>query len=432
MSDESQESQYSIRYTNPIYGEEEIAAVVEALRTEPDLQVGPRVREMERRVAAMFDKKHGIMTNSGTSALYLAVELLDLPPGSEIITSIISFSATFAPIVRGGFVASYVDVEFDTYNIDVDKIEEMITPNTRAMLIPNLIGNAPDWERIREIADRHDLKVIEDSADTLGAELRGKTTGTWTDISMTSFARSHIITSGGSGGLVAVNSEEEWDRALLLRRWGRTSEVQMYGSKQGSGDRFEAVIDGIPYDTYFIFDEVGWNFEPSEMHAAFGLVQLGRLEEFYEARKRRFDLHTEFFNLERIREAIRARAAAGGAEDELDLLPADDPRGCGLRPARVPAVHGEQGCPDAHGLVRQHPPPTRVQGHRPQGCSRGLPERRPRDGVRSHPPDEPRRADRRHRADPFADRRVRQHALSSSRRAGRERWPMETPNTTRR
>ena len=83
--------------------------------SEPELQVGPRVRELERRVAALFDKKHGIRTNSGTSALYLAVELLGLPPGSEIITSVVSFSATFAPIVRGGFVASYVDVGFDTY-----------------------------------------------------------------------------------------------------------------------------------------------------------------------------------------------------------------------------------------------------------------------------------------------------------------------------
>jgi len=300
----------SIRYAKPIYGDEEIEAVVEALRSTNELQVGPRVREMEERVAAMFEKKHGIMTNSGTSALYLAVELLDLPKGSEILTSVISFSATFAPIVRGGFVASYVDVEFDTYNIDVDKIEEMITPNTRAMLIPNLIGNAPDWERIREIADRHDLKVIEDSADTLGAELRGKSTGTWTDISMTSFAASHIITSGGSGGLVAVNSEAEWDRALLLRRWGRSSEVQLFGSKQdssgadgpkGLGERFEVEIDGIPYDTWFIFDEVGWNFEPSEMHAAFGLVQLGKLPKFFEARQRRFELHTEFFNREHIR-----------------------------------------------------------------------------------------------------------------------------------
>ncbi len=302
----------SIEYANPIYGEEEIAAVVEALRTTPKLQVGPRVREMERRVAAMFDKRYGVMTNSGTSALYLAVELLDLPKGSEILTSIMSFSATFAPIVRGGLTAAYVDVEYDTYNIDVGKIEEMITPNTRAMLIPNLIGNAPDWEQIREIADRHDLKVIEDSADTLGAELRGKPTGTWTDISMTSFALAHIITSGGSGGLLAVNSEAELDRALLLRRWGRSSEVQMFGSKEGSKDRYEAEIDGIPYDSFFIFDEVGWNFEPSEMHAAFGLVQLSRLEQFYQARKRRFELHTEFFNQDSIRDRfVPARQLKG-------------------------------------------------------------------------------------------------------------------------
>jgi len=301
-----------IQYANPIYGEEEIEAVVEALRTTDQIQIGPRVREMERRVAAMFDKKYGIMTNSGTSALYLAVELLDLPKGSEIITSVVSFSATFAPIVRAGLVAAYVDVEYDTYNIDVDKIEEMITPKTKAILVPNLIGNAPDWERIREIADRHDLKVIEDSADTLGAKLRGKTTGTWTDISMTSFAASHIITSGGSGGMLAVNSEEELDRALLLRRWGRSSEVQMFGSKEHSGERFEVEIDGIPYDTMFIFDEVGWNFEPSEMHAAFGLVQLGKLPQFFEARKRRFEMHTEFFNRKPILERfIPARQLEG-------------------------------------------------------------------------------------------------------------------------
>ena len=161
-------------YAASVHDEAEIEAVVEVLRSGPaGLWPGRRVNAMEREVATRFGKQRGLMCNSGSSALYLAVELLDLPKGSEILTSIMSFSATFAPIVRGGLTAAYVDVEYDTYNIDVGKIEEMITPNTRAMLIPNLIGNAPDWEQIREIADRHDLKVIEDSADTLGAELRG-------------------------------------------------------------------------------------------------------------------------------------------------------------------------------------------------------------------------------------------------------------------
>ena len=292
-------SETVITYANPIYGEEEIEAVVEALRTESQLQVGPRVREMERRVAALLDKKFGIMTNSGTSALYLAVELLNLPKGSEVITTILTFSATVAPIVRAGLVPAFVDVEFDTYNIDVDLIEQAITPKTRAMIIPNLIGNSPDWERIRAIADEHSLIVVEDTADTLGAKLRGKSTGSWSDISITSFALAHIITSGGSGGLVAVNDEALSDRALLLRRWGRSSEVQMFGSKEHDGGRFEAEIDGIPYDTLFIFEEIGWNFEPSEMHAAFGLVQLSKLDGFLAARRKRFDMHTEFFTREK-------------------------------------------------------------------------------------------------------------------------------------
>jgi CDP-6-deoxy-D-xylo-4-hexulose-3-dehydrase len=112
--------------------------------------------------------------------------------------------------------------------------------------------------------------------------------------------------------MLAVNSEEELDRALLLRRWGRSSEVQMYGSKEHAGERFEVEIDGIPYDTMFIFEEIGWNFEPSEMHAAFGLVQLGRLPQFFEARKQRFEMHTEFFNRERILERfVPARQLEG-------------------------------------------------------------------------------------------------------------------------
>ena len=286
-----------VNWLNPTWDQREIDAVVEVLKHEEALQVGPHVREMERRVAPLLAKQHGVMVNSGTSALYLAVELMDLPPGSEVITSVLTFSATVAPIVRAGLVPAFVDVEPDTYNIDVERIEEMVTPKTRAILTPNLIGNAPDWARIREIADRHGLLVVEDTADTLGARLRGKPTGHWSDISITSFAQSHIITSGGSGGMVAVNDFELADRALLLRRWGRRCEVQMFGSEEKPDVRFEGRLeDGLLYDSFVIFDEVAWNFEPSELHAAFGLVQLDKLPEFLEVRKRNFQLHTEFFS----------------------------------------------------------------------------------------------------------------------------------------
>src|SRR3546814_5507778 len=131
--------------------------------------MGARVRKMESRVAALFDKKYGVMVNSGSSANYLAVELLNLPAGSEVITPALTFATTVAPIARQKLVPAFVDAAEGTYNIDVDQIEAMITPATRAMMIPSLIGNLPDWDRIREIADKHGLLVVEDSADPLGA-----------------------------------------------------------------------------------------------------------------------------------------------------------------------------------------------------------------------------------------------------------------------
>ena len=130
-------------------------------------------------------------------------------------------------------VPAFVDVEPDTFNIDVDGIEAMISPRTRAILAPNLIGNAPDWDRIRAIADAHGLKVIEDSCDALGATLRGTPTGTRSDISVTSFALAHVITAAATGGMVLLDDDELIDRCLLLRRWGRRSEPQFFGYEEG-------------------------------------------------------------------------------------------------------------------------------------------------------------------------------------------------------
>lgn len=285
-----------IEYAGSVHDEEEIDAVVAVLRGGPTaLRIGRKTRAFEEQVAALFGKRRGIMCNSGSSALYLAVELLGLTAGDEVICPAVVFSTDVAPLLRAGLVPAFVDVEPDTYNIDVDAIEAMITPRTKAILAANLIGNAPDWDRIRDIADRHDLKVIEDSCDALGATLRGTPTGTRSDISVTSFALSHIITGAGTGGMVLVDDDELADRCLLLRRWGRRSEVQIYGSKKGDKRFFSQIDDGLEYDNLFIFDEVGWNFEPSELSAAFGLVQLRKLPEFLERRQRNFARLTEYF-----------------------------------------------------------------------------------------------------------------------------------------
>ena len=297
VSDRQTPATRRIDYAGSVHDDREIDAVVAVLRGGPQaLRIGRSVRAFEQGVADLFGKARGIMCNSGSSALYLAVELLDLAPGDEVITPALTFSTDLAPLVRAGAVPVFVDVEPDTFNVAVDAIEPLIGPRTKAILVPNLIGNVPDWDRIRAIAVAHGLRVVEDSCDALGSTLRGTPTGTRADISVTSFALSHIITAAGTGGMVCLDDPELIDRCLLLRRWGRRSEVQLYGSRRGSGDRFFSSIDGeLEYDNLFIFDEVGWNFEPSELSAAFGLVQLEKLPANLAARKRNFSRLCEHF-----------------------------------------------------------------------------------------------------------------------------------------
>ncbi len=281
-----------VPYGLSVHGEEEIAAVVNVLRT--STQMGDRVRQMERRVADLFAKAHGIMVNSGSSALQLAVELLRLPAGSEVITPALTFSTTVAPLVRTGLIPSFVDVESDTFNIDVEQIEAAITPNTRAMAIPSLIGNLPDWDRIAQIAAAHDLRIIEDSADTLGATLRGKSTGARSDISTTSFYGSHVVNCAGNGGMLCVNDDAWNTEARLLRSWGRSS--SLFVDSEAVENRFSVEVGGIPYDAKFVFERIGYNIEPSEMGAAFGLVQLDKLDGNVATRERNFAKQLKFFS----------------------------------------------------------------------------------------------------------------------------------------
>ena len=272
----------------PVHDQREIDAVVRVLQSPGRLEIGPEVAEFERRGAELLAKQHAVMVNSGTSALWLAVDLLGCEPGDEVITSPLTFSSDVAPLVRNGIVPAFVDVEADTLQIDVSKIEAMIGPRTRAILTPNLVGNCPDWDAIRAIADRHGLLVVEDSCDVLDSYLNGTRTGTRSHISVTSFARGHSITAASNGGMIAVDDPEWFDQTLVRRRWGRLGERYIFGTKQGHDDRFGHLADGTPYDMVFVFEEMGYNFEPSEIGAAYGNVQLDRLVEFNQRRRDNF------------------------------------------------------------------------------------------------------------------------------------------------
>ncbi|TLY48097.1 MAG: aminotransferase class I/II-fold pyridoxal phosphate-dependent enzyme [Gammaproteobacteria bacterium] len=281
-----------VPYGKTVHGEDEIAAVVSVLRR--STQMGEAVREMEKKISELFSKKFGIMLNSGSSANYLAVELLKLPEFSEVITPALTFSTTVAPLIKNRLIPVFIDVELNTFNIDVDQIESMISPKTKALMIPNLLGNLPDWKKIRTIADKYNLLIIEDSCDTLGAIFSENSSGFYSDISTTSFYGSHIINCAGNGGMLCVNNPEFAKKAMLLRSWGRSSSLCV--ESESISARFQKKIEQIDYDAKFIFEEIGYNLEPSELGAAFGLVQLAKLNKNIEKRKEVFASHLNFFS----------------------------------------------------------------------------------------------------------------------------------------
>jgi CDP-6-deoxy-D-xylo-4-hexulose-3-dehydrase len=262
------------------YGDKEIQAVIDCLNDGWLAGFGPRTIEFEEKVSREFGKKYGLFVNSGSSAILLGLKALDLKPNDEIITPACTFSTTIAPIIQCGLTPIFCDVEIGTYVPTVEKICEKITDKTKVIMLPNLIGSKPDWKKIRELVPQHIL-LFEDSADTITNTIE-------TDIAITSFYSSHLITAAGSGGMLMVNDDKLLKKATMYRDWGRIGD-----NSEDIVTRFEYSIDGIPYDYKFLYGAVGYNMKSSEMNAAFGLVQLSRIEEIREKRKTAFNRYLE-------------------------------------------------------------------------------------------------------------------------------------------
>ena len=292
MTMQMQENFLPVPYGCTVHGEEEIKAVEKVLRT--STQMGIHVREFEEKVAKTFNKPYGIMVNSGSSALYLATEILELPAGSEVITPALTFATTVGCLVKNNLIPVFIDVEEGTYCINVNYIERLITERTRAVCIPNLIGNICQWEQIAALCAKYNLKIIEDSADTLGGTLNGKSSGHWSDISITSFYGSHVINGAGNGGMLCVNNEVLDKKARLLRSWGRSS--SLFVESEAIENRFNVQVDGHEYDAKFVFETIGYQLEPSEISAAFALEQLKKLEKNIQAREKWFNKQLNFFS----------------------------------------------------------------------------------------------------------------------------------------
>jgi CDP-6-deoxy-D-xylo-4-hexulose-3-dehydrase len=284
---------YYAPYMHESFGEEEIKAVVKSLKDGWLGGFGPYTIEFENQISSYFGKKHGLFVNSGSSACLLALASLDLEKGSEVLTPALTFSTTVAPILQLGLEPKFVDSELITYVPSVDSILSAISDKTKVIMIPNLIGNKPNWSLLKEHLtkiNRSDIILIEDSADTI-------THTKDSDISTTSFYASHIITAGGMGGMVMFNDEKHLKRAMMYRDWGRIGD-----NLEDISSRFAHEVDGIPYDYKFLYGVLGYNMKCTEQSAAFGLVQFKRFKNYKEIRRKNIERY--LLRLSQIEEII--------------------------------------------------------------------------------------------------------------------------------
>ena len=284
-----------IYYGKAVYNNKEINAVIKVLKNESlTLIDGKYVKKLEKIVSKIFGKKFGLMVNSGSSANLLALSSFNFKKGSEVITPNLTFSTTIAPIYQLDLVPHFIGVIKNKFVADIAQIEKCINKKTVALMIPNLLGNIAEWKKINKIAKKHNLKVIEDSADTIGYKINGKTSGKLSDVTTSSFYASHIINGAGSGGIVCFNDYKYYERAKLLRGWGRSSAT--FNESENANKRFNIKISGIDYDAKYVFSEMGYNFLPSEISAAFALEQIKKLKKNIFIRNKNFKYLKNFFS----------------------------------------------------------------------------------------------------------------------------------------
>ena len=282
-----------IFYGKAVYDHKEIKASIKVLKNSMTLIDGPAVKELEKKVSKLFGKKYGLMVNSGSSANLLSLASYNFKRGSEIITPALTWSTTVSPIYQVGCIPHFVDVEKFSFLSKIEQIRKEINKKTVAIMLPNLVGNVLNWKEVYKIAKKNKLIVIEDSADTIGYTYKNKTLGKFSDVTTNSFYASHVMTGAGFGGIVCFNDKKTYEKAKLLRGWGRSSSI--FNESEGIKKRFSLKVGGLPYDSKYIFSDLGYNFLPSEVSAAFALEQLKKLKKNIQIRINNFKRYYDFF-----------------------------------------------------------------------------------------------------------------------------------------
>lgn len=265
----------------PLYGSEEVNGALDALLTQ-NVTMGSRVKQFEAAFAEKIGSRHAVMVNSGSSANLLAISVLaqsvlenGLRPGDEVIVPAVTWSTTIAPILQLGCVPVLVDVDEETLNMRPDALDDALSARSRAVMPVHLLGNPIGMDELMAFARARDIWVIEDTCESLGSAIDGQNVGTFGDFGTFSFYFSHHITTI-EGGMLITDDDRLNDLARSLRAHGWSRDMS-------TRSRIEAENPHI--DPRFLFVNVGYNLRPMELQAAFGLVQLRRLEEFNDARR---------------------------------------------------------------------------------------------------------------------------------------------------
>ncbi len=286
-----------VRYAGRVFDEKEIVSLVDS-SLDFWLTAGRFAEEFEYEFSNMFGASEAILVNSGSSANLVAMSALTSPklknrrlkPGDEVITVAAGFPTTVAPIVQNQLIPVFVDVDLETYNINVEMLEQAISQKTKAIFIAHTLGNPFNLSVVKDFAKKYNLWLIEDNCDALGSKYEGKLTGTFGDLATFSFYPAHHITMG-EGGAVVSHSEELARIAKSFRDWGRDCYCGP-GEDNTCGVRFTQQFGRLPvgYDHKFVYSHLGYNLKVSDMQAAVGVEQLKKLTQFVDKRKENFKL----------------------------------------------------------------------------------------------------------------------------------------------